>query len=133
MVDRIRLFLASPGDVSDERTAVREIAESLNRVRSNSNKPWIEVVGWETHTFPAYGGDPQSIVNKQIADMGKFDLFVGIMWNRFGKPTPRAKSGTLAEFELAKRSYECLGRPHIMFYFRQQPALFDTVEDCEQY
>ena len=40
--------------------------------------------------------DPQDVVNRQI---GEYDLFVGILWNRMGTPTAVATSGTEEEFQ----------------------------------
>ena len=33
---------------------------------------------------PAFGSEPQEVVNKQIQD---YDIFVGILWHRIGTPT----------------------------------------------
>ena len=45
-LNNIRLFLASPGGVEDERAAVRRVAEALNTALRR--RGWqIEVLGWE--------------------------------------------------------------------------------------
>src|SRR5947209_12480345 len=97
-IHKLRVFLASPGDVNKERKQAREVVEEINRTIAAARGVLIETVGWETHAYPSYGRDAQSLVNEQIANMDKFDLFVGIMWKRFGRPTPRAESGTEEEF-----------------------------------
>src|SRR6266849_2814383 len=101
-VEKLLIFLASPGDVPTERRHVKEVADEINRTIAPGKGVVLEVVRWETHTFPGYGKDPQSLVNEQIAAMRSYALFVGIMWNRIGTPTPRAESGTVEEFERAK-------------------------------
>jgi len=128
----LKLFLASPGDVSQERDRVEEVVKDVNLTYGEEHNLRIEVTRWETHVFPGYGSDPQDVVNRQIADMTQFDLFVGIMWNRFGTPTPRAGSGTGEEFERAAQAFEQHGRPHIMFYFREAKANLKTREQLEQ-
>ena len=42
------------------------------------------------------GSDPQQIINSQVSD--EYDIFIGILWTRFGTPTERAGSGTEEEF-----------------------------------
>ena len=78
----------------------------------------LELVRWETHASPA-AGRPQGVINNQI---GEYDIFVGIMWRRFGTPTGEAGSGTEEEFNRAYHSFSERGVPHIMFYFCQAPA-----------
>lgn len=45
--------------------------------------------------------------------MKEYALFVGIMWNRIGTPTPRAESGTVEEFERAIKSCQKNGQAEI--------------------
>jgi hypothetical protein len=78
----------------------------------------LELVRWETHAFPA-GGPPQAVINRHIGD---YDIFVGIMWRRFGTPTDEAGSGTEEEFNRANAQFQQTGVPHVMFYFCQAPA-----------
>ncbi|MBV9468377.1 MAG: DUF4062 domain-containing protein, partial [Abitibacteriaceae bacterium] len=131
-IEQIQIFLASPGDVQAEREQARKVIEELNRTLARDKGVHLEVVGWDTDAFPSYGGDAQSIVNRQIADMGKYDLFIGIMWNRFGQPTPRAGSGTEEEFDRAVAAYQQDGRPDIMFYFSQEPSNLTSDDQAEQ-
>ena len=131
-IDLIRVFLASPGDVSDERKAVREVFEDINRTLGNDKQVRFEVVGWDTDSIPAYGNDPQELVNKQIGAMESYDLFIGIMWNRFGGATPRAGSGTEEEFNRAVDSINKSGTPWIMCYFNQAPFTPQNAAEAEQ-
>ena len=131
-ISQIRIFLASPGDVADERRKVKEIVAELNRTVARDKGVTLEVITWEEDTYAAIGGDPQNVINKQIADMATFDLFVGIMWNRIGTPTPRAESGTIEEYQLAVRAHEEHHQPEILFYFNLAPKSFDTREEVEQ-
>ncbi len=118
----VTIFLASPGDVQAERDAAREILEELNRVTARQKNIHFDIVGWETDAYPGFGGDGQQVLNNEIGDMTQYDLFVGIMWNKFGSPTPRAGSGTVEEFERAFATYTTTGTPDIAFYFKNQPA-----------
>jgi hypothetical protein len=128
----IKVFLASPGDVAHEGNLVRETFDSINRTLGEKEGVRFEVKNWKTDSYPAYGSDGQALLNEQIADMSQYDLFVGIMWNRFGSPTPRAGSGTEEEFLRAVESFEANGNPQIMFYFNQAPFNPTSVKDAEQ-
>lgn len=131
-VERLFIFLASPGDVPNERRYVQEVVDELNRTVASARGIVLQVVSWENDAFPGYGMDAQALLNVQIAEMAKYSLFVGIMWNRLGTPTPRADSGTVEEFQRAVAAFTQHGQPNIWFYFRQGPAKLDTDEQLEQ-
>lgn len=113
---KLRVFVASPGDVTNERDALAAIVNELNSTviaLAPERHAMIELVRWETHAYPAMGR-PQAVINKQIGD---YDIFVGIMWKRFGSPTGVAGSGTEEEFRRAFDRWQENGTPHVMFYF----------------
>jgi len=65
-------------------------------------------------------GRAQALINKQI---GTYDIFIGIMWKRFGSPTGAAASGTEEEFRLAYDLWHQQAlSPHIAFYFCNAPS-----------
>ena len=116
-----RVFVASPGDVAAERDALSKLVAELNQTISAvapEKGLTLEIVRWETHAYPA-PGRPQAVINDQLHD---FDIFVGIMWTRFGTPSGKAQSGTEEEFDLAYTNWREHGRPHLMFYFCQTPV-----------
>ena len=129
---RIRVFVSSPSDVESERYQLTKVVSELNAtITSVASEKGIslEMVKWETHTTPALDpGGPQAVVTRQI---GTYDLFIGIMWKRFGTPTPGGRgSGTEEEFRLAYESWEKTRKPEIMFYFCQAP--FPLPKDEEE-
>ncbi len=123
---KLRVFVASPGDVAKERDIVSEVANKLNRPDGAATKAGIvlDVVRWETHVSP-YMGIPQQVVLDQLP-VDSWDIFIGILWRRFGLPTGLKKkssgedyfSGTEQEFDLAYQSWEKKRRPQISFYRR---------------
>ena len=128
---KIRLFLSSPGDVPREREIVHEVADELNRIFS----AWrldltIDVLDWRTHVAPRLGNRAQQIINE---DIGKYDVFVGIMWKRFGTPTGVAESGTEEEFRLALADLNKNGSPEIMFYFSHAPYSPQEPKELDQW
>jgi hypothetical protein len=118
VLERLRLFVASPGDVSLERDHVSTVAAELNRGTAADAGFVLEVIRWETHARPDMGR-PQQLILDQI---GEVDLFVGIMWRRFGTPTGVASSGTEEEFEHALQSWRRAGHPRILCYFSRAPS-----------
>jgi hypothetical protein len=132
LVEQLDVFLASPGDVPTERRYVEQVVEDLNRTLTFDKGVVLRVRCWEKDAFPGYGMDAQALINEQIAAMANYALFVGIVWNRLGTPTPRAESGTVEEFERAVEARAKSGRPDIWFYFREAAAKLDTPEQLEQ-
>ena len=127
----IKIFVASPSDVRNERDRFPEVINELNRTLSALQigfNTYLELVKWETHAYPQMGR-PQQVINDQI---GRYDIFVGILWKRFGVPTGIAESGTQEEFDLAYKSWQDTGKPHIMFYFSQALYRLSTTEEIDQ-
>ena len=86
---RLRIFIASPSDVSEERDIVSNVVVpeiqrifGHNQLVGNKQQIELEAVRWETHAWPAIGDDAQDVINKEIGD---YDILVGIMWKRFGR------------------------------------------------
>lgn len=117
----LTVFVASPSDVEDERNKLEEAIRNLNIIWARQLGIRLDLVMWETHAYPGFGEDPQFVINEQIPQ--DYDLFIGIMWYRFGTPTGRAGSGTVEEFQLAKsRHDQDPSSIHLMFYFKDAPA-----------
>jgi hypothetical protein len=128
-VTKLRVFVASPGDVWKERQLLGDVIDELNRGIADEKGLVLELVRWETHAWPDIGEDAQDVINRQIAPG---DVFVGIMWNRFGTPTKRAESGTEEEFNRAHAYWKQYGRPKIMFYFNRAPFSPSSEDELEQ-
>ena len=131
-VELISIFLASPGDVAEERQLARDVIDEINRTTGRDRSFRLEVTGWDTDSFASYGNDGQSLINDQIGQMEDYELFVGILWNRFGSPTPRADSGTEEEFNRAEESHRRIHQPNIMFYFCQRPTNLRNASEINQ-
>jgi hypothetical protein len=131
-VEKLLVFLAAPGDVPTERRYVGEIVTELNRTVASDSGVVLQLVNWENDAFPGYGQDAQAVISEQIAEMSKYALFIGIMWNRLGTPTPRAASGTVEEFERAVETFRHKRQPAIWFYFRESASRLDTEDQLEQ-
>jgi hypothetical protein len=121
-VKKVRIFVASPGDVQLERDHLVKVVNELNltiSALSPEKRITLELVRWETHTYGGMGdGGGQSVVDEQIGD---YDVFIGILWKRMGTPTTTAQSGTEQEFRNAYTLWQQNRTLPILFYFCQQP------------
>ncbi|HSG45103.1 MAG TPA: hypothetical protein VLA72_18295, partial [Anaerolineales bacterium] len=133
----IRIFLASPGDVKDERTlalkAIRRIASDPYYKNLN-----IEAVAWdkpEDSTPMLAGIDPQRAISEGLARPADCDICVVIFWSRMGTPLDHDQykkadgsqylSGSEWELENALESFGRTGLPLTMVYRRTEKLLLD--------
>ncbi|MDH4205342.1 MAG: TIR domain-containing protein [Desulfobacteraceae bacterium] len=128
--NRLRVFIASPGDVGEEREIVSLVVAEIRRVFEDLLPFQLDAIRWETHAWPDIGDDAQDVINREI---GEFDIFVGIMWRRFGTPTKRARSGTDEEFQRAYKYFKKYERPRVMFYFRRTPFYTTDLKELSQF
>lgn len=128
----LSVFVASPSDVDEERNRLEDVIREFNKLWSRQLGIRLELIRWETDAYPSFGEDPQSVINAQIPE--DFDLFIGIMWYRFGTRTARAGSGTVEEFRRAKDRYDAdPDSLQIMIYFKDSPApVSPTQLDADQ-
>ena len=128
-VTEIKVFVASPGDVSQERKHLHEVLEEIN-TSLGPRKLRLKYVGWE-QVYPGMGR-PQEVINEQISPED-CDVFIGIMWGRFGTPTGGFGSGTEEEFQKAYESWKHNKKPRIFFYFCSKTPPIAKQEEWEQY
>jgi Domain of unknown function (DUF4062) len=126
---KVRVFVASPSDVQLERDQLAKVLNELNltiTAIAPEKRIVLELVRWETHVAPDFGRDPQDVVNRQI---GKYDVFVGILWKRMGTPTTVAASGTEEEFNRAYEQWQTNRNFPVLLYFCQQPFPPPRIKD----
>lgn len=118
---KIRIFVASPGDVSVERARLATVIEGLNHGLADYFGLVLEMKEWY-QVAPDMGRAEQIILTQMPVD--SWDVFIGILWLRFGTPTggtdPKTgqnfSAGTEEEFKLAYQSWRETRKPRIMFY-----------------
>lgn len=111
----IKCFIASPGDTAEERNACESVFQEINHGLGRILGFRIVPLRWEKDVYPSVGEYGQQVINQQLED--DYDLFVGIMKNRFGTPTPQAGSGTEEEFNIAYEKFQNGEIGNIFFYF----------------
>lgn len=106
----VKVFLASPGDLAEERKVAKVIVDDFNSQLAEALGYQVELVGWED-TLPGVGR-PQAIINR---DLDGCDLFVGMLWKRWGTPpgTEPYTSGFEEEFNRSMTRNAKEGQPEI--------------------
>ena len=116
----IRILVASPSDTKSERESCVRVFEELNQGIGEKHGFVIEKRMWEYNTRPSIGEYSQAVVSEQLGN--DYDVFVGIMNNKFGTETKKAGSGTEEEFNNAYNRIENKDKVEIMFYFNDEPV-----------
>jgi HEAT repeat protein len=109
----LNVFLASPGDLTGEREAAEEVISSINRSVGRLLNWNIDLHRWE-ETLPGTGR-PQAKINPMV---DKCDLFIGLLWERWGQPSGEYSSGFEEEFERARARYRTEKTPEIWLVFK---------------
>lgn len=132
-MDTLRIFISSPGDVSEERDRARQVVQALRR-RYAQHFDLVPVF-WEDMPLTLDMSFQQGIDLLLSRDRG-IDIAVFILWSRLGSPLGPAvkrddggeyRSGTERELALmlAAREAQRGSRPQILAYARQDEASFE--------
>lgn len=120
----IRVLIASPSDVTNERDAVEATMHRWNAENAEATGTVLMPVRWEVAATAESGDRPQAIINRQIVDSA--DILLGVFWTRLGTPTGVADSGSAEEIARSKEQ----GKP-VALYFSTQPVAPESI-DLEQ-
>lgn len=118
MKRHIKVFIASPNDLSSERKAFKEVIENLNAGFGDGAQVEFEAIGWED-TLATTGRRNQSVINEEI-DL--CDIFILVFYRRWGQEAPDAKpytSYTEEEFYRALDRWQKEGKPEIYAFFKK--------------
>ncbi|MCP5306039.1 MAG: SUMF1/EgtB/PvdO family nonheme iron enzyme [Chromatiaceae bacterium] len=136
----LKVFLASPGDVGDERALALKALESLGYDARLRGRVAIETIAWDKP-----GGDtpmlatmtPQEAISLQRPKPSECDIVVVIFWSRLGTPLPetyirpngeRYRSGTEWEYLDACAASQQTGRPKVLLYRRTERLGLDPED-----
>jgi formylglycine-generating enzyme required for sulfatase activity len=132
----LRIFLASPGDVAEERAIAREVIGRLPYDPLLRDRITVDLVAWD-----GPGGvpmeatlTPQEAIRRGLTRPSACDILVVILWSRLGTPLPTDwetrpdgsayRSGTEWEYLDALRAAEQTGSPRILVYRRTEEPVF---------
>jgi hypothetical protein len=129
---RIRVFLASPGDVSDERALALRALEHLPYDPFLRGRIVVETVAWDkpgADTPMLATLTPQEAIAQQRPKPSECDIVLVIFWSRMGTPLPpdyvkpdgsAYLSGTEWEYLDALEASRQKGRPKVLIYRRTE-------------
>ncbi|HCN49476.1 MAG TPA: hypothetical protein DIT10_10340 [Chryseobacterium sp.] len=121
-VTKYSIFLGSPGDLEEERVEVENAIKELNIIYGNRSNLILDVLKWETHSAPGVTESyTQNIINEDIG--WDYDIFIGLIWQKFGTKTNVANSGTEEEFLNALKRFKNKENIQILFYFKNKSPL----------
>ena len=123
MADRrqIKVFIASPGDLAEERRAFRDTIQNLNKGFGDGAGLEFIPLGWED-TLATTGRRTQSVIN---ADVDSCEVFVLTLHRRWGQPAPDAhpySSYTEEEFHRGLDRWKKSGTPEVFVFFKRVDA-----------
>ncbi len=113
----LRIFVSSPGDVAEERAAVRRVTTELEGSHLLRGMVHFQIIAWDDPhaASPMEAGvTPQDSVNRYTGRPSDCDLTLVILWSRIGTVLPpnvlradgsRYGSGTVWEFEDASSAH----------------------------
>lgn len=116
---RIRILIASPSDVQEERKIAFEVMREWCASKDNI---LLEPIDWETYAAPECGVSPQEAINDQIVD--HCDAAIGIFWSKIGTPTKVAPGGAVEEIKRLVGEKKL-----VMVYFSTMSLPYDHDEE----
>lgn len=128
----VRIFLASPSDVAQERKLAKDIIEALLYDPDFVDKVAFRLVAWdnpESGTPMLANLPPQIALARNLPKPSECDIVIVILWARIGTPLSyegkEYLSGTHYEFEDALQAAKMSNTPKVLIYRRTQRVLFD--------
>ncbi|MGB1287796.1 MAG: hypothetical protein ACPG7F_14750, partial [Aggregatilineales bacterium] len=142
--NHFRIFLSSPGDVSDERAIAVNLIENLQYLNEFRGLVSLEVVAWDQPGAPPMEANlpPQEAINRNMPLPSACDVVVVIFWKRMGTPVTledvQYLSGTEFEYREAMAATQQTGKPRVLVYRRSEKILFNPednqfMQQVEQY
>jgi hypothetical protein len=126
---RLSVFISGTSEMEAEKAALKRVTDELSSVLDKTHGITLRLATFPDTIRPGVNTDPQTEINRQIADC---DIYIGLLWSRFGTATARAGSGTQEEFEIALDRFRQDSRSvRIMFYFKrasQDPFAIDLPQ-----
>lgn len=123
MEEIIRVFVGAPNDVNNEREIIKKVINTMNKIYRGTEYAKFDLIELKKDFRPDIGSglEAQEVIDTKLSE--NYDLFIGILWKKFGTPTKKYESGTQQEFENALESGK-----DIMFYFSKLPIAPDEID-----
>lgn len=126
---KFKVFIGSPTDTKCEREVIDEVIDQINKTLGRERNILVEAFKWEKNVIPDIGNTPQDVINKQGEG---FDIFVGLMWNKYGIKGANGMSPSEEEYDIAYKSYKNGGSCKRILYFCNQAPIKPMDIDVNQ-
>jgi Sulfatase-modifying factor enzyme 1/Domain of unknown function (DUF4062) len=138
----VRVFVASPSDVTDERSTAMKVLEDLARDPLLEARMALQIVAWDKYGIGApmlANETPQEAIIQYLPTPSECDIVILILWSRMGtrlapsssQDEPPAESGTIWEYQDAMKAAMQSGRPKILVYYRTETPPSPSMSDPE--
>lgn len=108
------IFLSSPSDLGEERQAVQRAVELVNKSVGRRCGVQLDLLS-SRDALPGFAR-PQEIINR---DVDRCQLFIGMLWKKWGENTGKYSSGFEEEFVRARERSIGSGTPDIWLFFKK--------------
>lgn len=99
-LEEFRVVISSPDDVKDERRTLADVIQKLNKNLAEPSGVRLSVRRWEDAP-PGFWEEGVQHHLDSFLKIEDSDLFIGILWKKFGTPGKDGKTGTEHEFDIA--------------------------------
>jgi non-specific serine/threonine protein kinase len=125
-MNRVRIFISSPGDVDHERLRALAVIERLREEFSGT-------LALESQLSRQQNEDTTTGPPSRTHSPADFDIFVSIIGGRLEEsPAADSAAGTEHEFEVAIESARSRGKPELLVYRKSLPAGQQATPQFEQ-
>ncbi len=119
-IRQINVFVSCPSDVEEEKQTVRGVCDVITKGLRATRNIEVKAIEWKRDVIPLITGEgAQSVIDNQI-EAYDYDIYVGILWKRFGDKKSNGLAPTEGEFEEAFKRRNETGRPVIKVYFKSE-------------
>jgi hypothetical protein len=120
-VEKLKVILAWPGDVKEERERLTRVINKVNKIISKGNNLEFELFTWDTDSYLGlHINGPQGKIDEDL-EFQDADIVFGIFWTKFGTPIPGSNSGTEHELKKAIALWQRDSKPSVKIFFSQIP------------
>lgn len=119
-ITQIKVVISCPRDVDPERQIARDVCDRISKVYGKSRNIQVKPIDWKKEIIPEITGKgAQSVIDSQLKDYD-YDIYIGILWSRFGDKMDNGHTPTEWEYNWAFTRMEATDRPKIQFYFKTE-------------
>jgi hypothetical protein len=114
---KLDIFISSPSDVQEERRIAIRVINRLNNLPQIARRFVLKPLAYEKIVPAAVGESPQNIVDRYMMEASKADIYICILWQRFGTPLvddQGLRDLSRYEFLNAYRANQKTGKPRML-------------------